>query len=100
MSDIRELEARLNLETGRISWAELQPYFARGLTIRVAPELDLVQVGRVFVDDQSGQVKTWISQGQVGEVSAEQARDWFERDADMWALVVMPWVLVQEVLEH
>ena len=100
MSDICELEARLNLDTGRIRWAELQPYFAKGLTLRVAAELDLVQVGRVFVDDQSDQVKSWMSKGQVGEVSADQARDWFERDADMWALVVMPWVLVQEALEH
>lgn len=100
MSDIRELEARLNMETGCISWVELQPYFARGLTLRVAPELDLVQVGRVFVDDQSTQVKSWMGKGQLGEVTAEQARDWFERDADIWALVVMPWVLVQEALEH
>jgi hypothetical protein len=31
----------------------------------------------------------------VGEVTADQARDWIERDADMWAVVVKPWVLVQ-----
>lgn len=95
MASAEELEAQLNLETGQISWQELQPFFAKGQTIYVAPGLDLIRVARTFVDDDSAQVQAWMEQGQVGEVTAEQARDWVERDADMWALVVKPWVLVQ-----
>jgi hypothetical protein len=95
MASSEELEAQLNLETGRISWQELQPFFAKGQTIYVAPELDLIQVARTFVDDDSSQVQAWMADSRVGEVTADQARDWIERDADMWAVVVKPWVLVQ-----
>jgi len=36
------LRAKLNQETAKAGWAELQPFFARGQTIYVAPELDLI----------------------------------------------------------
>ncbi len=95
MATTDELEAQLNLETGRISWQELQPFFARGQTIFVAAQLDLIQVARSFIDDDSCRVQAWMDEKQVCEVDADQARDWIERDADMWAVVVKPWVLVQ-----
>lgn len=95
MATTDELEAQLNLETGRISWQELQPFFAKGQTIYVAPQLDLIRVARSFVDDDSEQVRAWMDEQRVSEVDADQARDWIERDADMWAVVVKPWVLVQ-----
>lgn len=100
MSAIQELETRLNMETGRIRWSELQPFFAKGQIIRVAPELDLIRVASAFVEDQAEQVGAWRGQGQVAEVDADHARRWYERDAEMWAVVVAPWVLVQEVREH
>lgn len=100
MSAIQELEARLNMETGRIRWVELQPFFARGQTIRVAPELDLVRVASAFAEDRAEQVGAWRGQGRVTEVNADDARHWYERDAELWAVVVAPWVLVQEVREH
>lgn len=39
-----ELKAKLNLETSRIHWHELQTYFARGQVVRVSPDLDLLDV--------------------------------------------------------
>ena len=39
-----ELKAKLNLETSRICWHELQTYFARGQVVRVSPDLDLLDV--------------------------------------------------------
>ena len=39
-----ELKAKLNLETSRIHWHDLQTYFARGQVVRVAPELDILEV--------------------------------------------------------
>ena len=35
--------------------------------------------------------------GKVARVSDEQAREWAETDALVWAVVVSPWVLVQPV---
>jgi len=46
-----ELKAKLNLETSRIHWHELQTYFARGQVVRVAPELDLLEVATELAAD-------------------------------------------------
>ena len=47
--------------------------------------------------DDADQVRHWMSQGEIGKVSDGQARDWVECDAVLWAVVVKPWVLVQEL---
>ena len=42
MEDENELDlrTRLNLETGRITWKEVEVFFARGMAMVIAPELD------------------------------------------------------------
>ncbi|MBI5919597.1 MAG: DUF2288 domain-containing protein [Nitrosomonadales bacterium] len=86
---------KVNLETSRIAWKELQRFFASGAAVSVAPELDLVEVAFQFSEDNKTQVEQWLLAGQVGKVSDAQAAAWYEADADMWAVVISPWVLVQ-----
>ena len=93
------LRAKVNLETSRIAWKELQRFFASGVAVFVAAELDLVEVGLQFSKDNKAQVERWLLTGKVGKVSDQQAATWIETDADMWAVVVSPWVLVQTVDE-
>lgn len=88
--------AQINRETARIPWRELQRFFARGRAVAVDRRLDLVDVALRLARDESSQVQEWMSGGTIGRVSDGQARDWFERDAELWAVVVKPWVLVQE----
>lgn len=95
MTSTEELEARLNRETGRIRWTELQPFFAGGRTVHVSRELDLVRVARAFIEDDSETVRSWRDEGRIDAVAPEQARQWYDRDAELWAVVVAPWVLVQ-----
>lgn len=91
-----ELEkAKMNLETSLISWLDLQRFFAAGLAIAVDSELDLVEVGYAFASDNQAQVANWLQARQVAPVSDQQAVCWFEQQAEVWALVVKPWVLVQ-----
>ncbi|MBY5269381.1 DUF2288 domain-containing protein [Spiribacter salinus] len=90
------LETRLNTETGRITWGELERHFARGVVVRVQPELDLVEVAAAFVRDDEPAVMAWMTARQVWRASAEDARDWHDRDPALWAVVAAPWVLVQE----
>jgi hypothetical protein len=85
----------LNQETAKIAWSELQRFFASGVTVAVAPELDLLAVASEFARDNAAAVSAWMQAGQLGAVSDEQALQWLEADADVWALVVKPWVLVQ-----
>lgn len=90
-----DLRTRLNQETARIEWKELQPHFARGATIHVSPDLDLIDVAMCFIDDDSATLKAWIDQEKVGHVSATQAETWTQGAATLWAVVIAPWVLVQ-----
>jgi hypothetical protein len=87
--------AKMNLETSRIAWKELQRFFASGAAIAVSAELDLVDVAFQISEDNRAQVAQWMSAGQIGRVSDEQALAWYETDADVWAVVVSPYVLVQ-----
>lgn len=87
--------AKMNLETSRIAWKELQRFFASGAALAVSAELDLVEVAFQISEDNKAQVAQWMSAGQIGRVSDEQALAWYEADADVWAVVVSPYVLVQ-----
>jgi hypothetical protein len=87
--------AKVNLETSHIAWKELQRFFASGVAVAVDAELDLIEVALQFSKDNKAQVERWLLTGKVGKVSDTQAAAWVEDDADMWAVVVSPWVLVQ-----
>ena len=96
-TDDREtvFRAKMNLETSRIAWREMQRFFASGAAIYVSPGLDLVEVAYQISEDNKEVVLNWMGTGQIGRVSDEQALAWFEADADVWAVVVSPYVLVQ-----
>jgi len=87
---------KVNLETSQIAWKELQRFFANGSAVFVAPDLDLVEVAYQFSIDNKDQVAGWLQNNLVGLVSDQQALAWLESDAEVWAVVVKPWILVQE----
>lgn len=89
--------ARVNLETSRIEWKELLRFFASGAAIFVSPQLDLVEVAFQISEDNTEQVSQWLSSGEVAQVTDAQAQEWIDCDAEMWAVVVSPWVLVQPI---
>ena len=97
MSDAdNELRAKLNTETGKISWQELQPHFARGVVVLVEEKMDLIDVAVEFINDNKQQVEEWLSQGVVAMVSNEQAKTWADENPVLWSVVAAPWVLVQK----
>ncbi|PTU75797.1 DUF2288 domain-containing protein [Pseudomonas mangrovi] len=93
---ISPLYAKLLSETARISWQELQPFFARGALLKVALGEDLVAIAEALAEDDPVRVATWLEGGQLCKVEAEQAQDFLARDPQLWAVVVAPWVIVQE----
>ena len=90
------LYAKLLGETAVISWAELQPFFARGALLQVDAALDLVEVAEALAGDDREKVAAWLSGGGLSKVGEDAAKDFLERDPTLWAVVVAPWVLVQE----
>ena len=96
-----ELEkAKVNLETSRIPWNELQRFFAAGVAIAVDNELDLVEVAYQFSIDNKALVEDWLKSNLIGPVSDQQASNWYNNNTDVWAVVVKPWVLVQDSPNH
>lgn|SRR5665647_1042235 len=91
------VRAKVNQETSKIAWKDLQRFFAAGMALTVAEDLDLVEVALQVSEDNAAQIREWMAAGKFGRVSDEQAGVWFERDALLWAVVISPWVLVQPV---
>lgn len=94
-TEIYDQKTDLLLETAKIHWRELQIFFAGGKAIYVHPELDLIDVAHQFSLDNKQRVEHWIDQQQVVPVADEIALRWYETDAEVWTVVVKPWVLVQ-----
>lgn len=90
------LNEKLNLETGRIGWDELQRHFARGVLVVVDPALDLVDVATAFSLDDKQKVADWMHEQTVVRASDDHAQRWQAQQSEFWAVVVAPWVLVQE----
>ena len=59
--------------------AALQPAVAEALALNRHPE-----------------VAAWLEQGLLQKVDEAHAQDWLQRDPTLWAVVVSPWVVIQE----
>jgi hypothetical protein len=94
--DVSELIARLNGETAKIQWHQLQKHYASGSVIAVAAGFDLIKVAIALHQDDTAQIKQWLAQELVTEVTDSQAQRWYNENSLVWALVIPPFVLVQE----
>jgi hypothetical protein len=90
------LATKLNLETAQISWKELEPHFAGGNVVAVDEALDLLLVAEQIVADNAPMVKQWMDEQKVGQVTDAQAVQWSDDNALLWAVVIKPWILVQQ----
>lgn len=95
-----ELHERLNKETGKLDWLELQRHFARGAVVKVDPALDLIDVAKKFVRDDKNAVQELLTAQRVGKATEDDAKQWHESNARFWAVVAAPWILVQEFKEN
>lgn len=91
------IRKKLNHDTARIHWSELAEAQQQGLVVKVSTDLDLIETACQFTLDNSEQVQAWMERAQVQKVDAEQAQGWGDEDRSLWAVVVAPWVLVQEL---
>ncbi|ODU34493.1 MAG: hypothetical protein ABS92_15810 [Thiobacillus sp. SCN 63-374] len=97
-SDI--LRAKLNLETAQLAWPELERHFARGDVIKVAVGVDLVDAALQVAENNAATVQEWLADGRIARAELSDAEDWHARQPMFWAVVVAPWVLVQEVIKQ
>jgi hypothetical protein len=90
-----ELMTKLNRETSRIGWEELQGFYAQGAVLVIAPDLDLIMTAAAVANDDAKAIAAWMAEGKLVKASEQLAQQWFAAKAEMWAVVVAPWVLVQ-----
>ncbi len=96
MSDSK-VDRNILEETAKIPWKELQLFFASGKAIYVSKDLDLINVATQIKDDNKSVVDKWMQENLVTPVPDAKAKTWYEDDATVWAVVVKPWVLIQEM---
>lgn len=94
-----ELTAHFNAQTARLAWPELARHFARGVVVKVVPGMDLVAVAVAMAQDRADEIDAWTRAGLVQRASDDDARDWHAQESVFWAVVVAPWVLVQEITD-
>ncbi len=93
----RRLTEKLNLETAKLPWQDLQTFFASGVVIWVDNSLDLLSVGEQLAADNSQMLAQWMNEGLVARVSDQQAQNWHSGNCSLWTVVIKPWVLVQAI---
>ena len=91
-----ELLQKLNSETAQIPWKELENHFARGVVVRVDSGLDLVQVAMSFSRDDRNGIEKLMAENKVGKACDDEALRWNRQQSIFWAIVIAPWVLIQE----
>ena len=91
------IKDKLNAETGKMEWHELERFFAKGVVIRVDSSLDMINVAAAIVEDEKETVAAWMADDLVGPPGDEEVTSWVERDPLFWAVVVAPWVVIQEI---
>jgi hypothetical protein len=94
-----ELNSREHLagESGVISWPELQRHFARGVVLVAELPLDFLDVAMALAGDDVKITSEWMRSGRLHKATDDCARRWDENQARFRAVVVAPWVLVQEL---
>lgn len=96
-NDQEELSAKLNSETAKLSWSELEKHFARGSVIKVEKGMDLIKVAVIISQDDKPALEAMLADGTVSNASTDDAKLWHECSSEFWAVVVAPWVLVQPI---
>ncbi len=95
-NEISTLYAQLLGETAQISWAEVMPQFAKGNVLWLASDKDLIAVAEHIINDDKAYVSALMQQKALHVLSDDIAADYAQRDPELWAVVIAPWVLIQE----
>lgn len=91
-----ELRQTLNIESGKCNWKDIQVQFARGMVVVIDASLDLINVAEKFIQDDKAAIEAWMNEKKICRAMDDDAKRWVTKDPVFWALVVPPWVLVQE----
>ena len=97
IADSKLLFHKLNQETAKINWSELQRHFARGVVVVVARELDLLKVAEQISTDQDNTIKPYLDAQKIFRATDDDARRWNEQNQGSGLLLLRPGCLFRNV---
>jgi len=86
----------LHAETAAIEWKDLERFFAKGNLLRISGDIDLVDVALEIANDNKICIEKWMSDDLLASVSNEEASLWSKGESNLWSVIVLPWILVQQ----
>lgn len=95
----KQLIEKLHGETALLSWSEIMPHYARNVVFRVASHVDLIELAAIMIEDDAGAIQSAMQSNQLAKLDVATAKKWANNESSkltLWAVVVAPWVLVQE----
>jgi len=95
MNDSLSTKDKLNLETAKIEWKDLQLFFAQGKLLVVEPSSDLVEVAAIVADNSIEKLENLIAKSQVSFATPSWIKLNCQETTLLWAVVVSPYVIAQ-----
>ncbi len=100
MNDNSPEKNKINQETAKMPWHELQRFFAKGDVLFVESSEDLVEVAYHMAKDNLAVIKPLMESKKLHLVTDEQAQLWHKDNQMLWTVVIKPWLLVQPVSDN
>ena len=89
------LKQKLNLETAKISWKELQVFFAKGSLLQIEATEDLLSVAELIAANDESAIESLILNQKIGFATPEWVKNNCTQTTPLWTLVIAPYVLCQ-----
>lgn len=91
------LKQKLNLETAKISWKEIESFFAKGNLLQIETDRDLVEVGELIASNNEKEIEKLILEKKIAFATPDWVKKHCQANTELWTLVVAPYVLCQLV---
>ncbi|MGX5174119.1 DUF2288 family protein [Aliikangiella sp. IMCC44653] len=96
--DIEQLSLteKLNLETAKVTWQEIERFFAKGNLLVVDTDIDLILTAEMIAKNEAKKLEPLTEQEKVHFATPEWVKNHCQEETvRLWAVVVAPYVLCQ-----
>jgi len=94
--DDQSPEEKIAKYTGEVNWKYLKPHYESGALLWVDPSLTLAEVADALGTDDAVTVTNWLGNGDLVKIGDLHAKQWEESDELFTAVVITPFVLMQQ----
>ncbi len=89
------LKQKLNFETARISWKEIETFFAKGVLLQIEAGEDLVNTADLIASNNVKEIENLILNKKIAFATPEWVKKNCLPNTELWTVVVAPYVVCQ-----